>query len=651
MTPRDPGEGRVRVIGTAGHVDHGKSTLIKALTGIDPDRLREEQERGMTIDLGFAHLVLPGGTEVGIVDVPGHEDFIRNMLAGVGAIDAVVLVVAADEGVMPQTKEHLAILSLLGIERGVIALTKRDLVDDAWAALAADDVRAAVAGTSLAEAPLVAVSATAGTGLDELVSAIERVLGEAPVRRDVARPRLPIDRAFTMSGFGTVVTGTLIDGSFAVGEEVEIVPGPKRARIRGLQTHRRAVAAAQPGARVAMNLSGVGKDELERGMVVIRPGSLAPVSVLGLRLAVLEAASGPLAHDELVKVHLGTAEVMGRVSVLEGDAIAPGESAWAQLRLASPVVAVAGDRLVLRRPSPPETVGGGTTLDTTGERPRRRAEALALLTRRAAPTPAARLLAALEVPRQASEAAARAGLDPAAAEAAASGLVASGAAVALGDALLAREAYEALATRVERSLAMAHRRSPLRAGLPREEVRAGLSLPPKQAAAAVARLVVDGRVVERGTALALPGHRPALSPEQEAAWAKARAALARDPLRPPEVAALEIELGISGLDRDVLAALAERGDVVRVGDGVFLPEAVRSFGSAVIDEIAAAGRITVSRARDLTGSSRKHVLPLLQFIDDNGITRRIGDDRVLVLAPGEARDRLAQLTRGRVTPA
>jgi selenocysteine-specific elongation factor len=635
----------IRVIATAGHVDHGKSTLIKALTGTDPDRLREEQERGMTIDLGFAHLRLPGGTEVGIVDVPGHQDLVRNMLAGVGSIDAVVLVVAADEGVMPQTREHLAILSLLGVDRGVIALTKRDLVDAEWAALVTEDVRGAVLGTPLANAPVVAVSSATRTGLDDLLAAIERVLGEAPKRRDLGRPRLPIDRAFTMAGFGTVVTGTLVDGSLAVGDEVEILPGGRRARIRGLQTHRRAIEDATPGRRVAVNLTGVDKTELERGMTLVRPDTTEPLSVLGLRLAVLPSASAPIEHDEAVKVHIGTAEAMARVSVLEGDAIAPGDERWAQLRLAAPVVALPGDRLVVRRPSPPETLGGGIVADTSGERFRKRSEARDLLERRAAPTAAARMLAALDLPRTADEAASRAGLDPAERDAAARELVTSGAAVALGDALIARDPYEALATRVERMIAMGHRKAPLRPGVPREEVRGALGLAPKPAGALIARLVAEGRIAERGTAYALPAHRPSLSPDQESAWARAREALGREPLQPPGLAALETEFGIN---RDLLAALAERGDVIRAGDAAFLPDAVGRAGGAVIDEIATAGRITVARARDLTGSSRKHVLPLLQFLDDHGVTRRIGDDRVLVHPPDEARSRLAQaLSRGR----
>src|SRR5438093_2680072 len=322
-----------RVIATAGHVDHGKSTLITALTGIDPDRLREERERGMTIDLGFAWLTLGGGGAVGIVDVPGHQDFIRNMLAGVGPVDAVLLVVALDEGVMPQTREHLAILGVLGVDRGVVALTKRDFVDDEWASLARADVAAAMRVTPLAGAPMIEVSATAKTGLAELVETLESILRTAPARRDLGRPRLAIDRAFTLTGFGTVVTGTLVDGVFATGDEIEILPTRQRARVRGIQTHKRALDSASPGSRVALNLSGVEKDELERGMVIVRPGTLTPVSVLSARVELLASASDALAHDDSVKVHAGTAEVMARVSVLEGPTLDAGASGCARLRL------------------------------------------------------------------------------------------------------------------------------------------------------------------------------------------------------------------------------------------------------------------------------------------------------------------------------
>ncbi len=595
----------------------------------------------MTIDLGFAWLRLSGGDEVGIVDVPGHQDFIRNMLAGVGPIDAVLLVVALDEGVMPQTREHLAILGVLGVDRGVVALTKRDLVDDEWASLARADVAAALQGTPLSDAPMIEVSATAKTGLAELVAALESVLLTAPARRDIGRPRLAIDRSFTLIGFGTVVTGTLVDGGFAVGDEIEILPTGQRARVRGIQTHKRALESASPGSRVALNLAGVEKDELERGMVIVRPGTLAPVSVLSARVDVLGSASDAIAHDEAVKVHAGTAEVMARVSLLEAPTLEPGASAWLQLRLATPLAVAVGDRFVLRRPSPPETLGGGAVADISGERMRRRREAVAVLERRSAPTAASRLLAALDVPRTLEEAGARSGLDAGERDAAARELVEGGRAVALGDALLARESFEALAVRIERTLAATHRRAPLRAGAPREEIRSSVDLVPKRFNALIERLAGDGRIAERGSTLALPTHTPILTAEQESAWSRARAALAREPLQPPSPATLESDYG---LDRELVAALAERGDVVRIGtEAVFLPDAVARFADAVVSELVTNGTITVARARDLTGSSRKHVLPLLGFLDDRGLTRRSGDDRILVIPPEQARERVATL--------
>ena len=629
----------IRVVGTAGHVDHGKSTLLTALTGMDPDRLREERERGMTIDLGFAWVTLPDGGDIGFVDVPGHQDFIRNMLAGIGSIDAVLLVIAADEGVMPQTREHLAILGLLGIDRGVVALTKRDLVDDEWAALAVADVRAALRGTALAEAPLVEVSATERRGLDELLLALGRVLGEAPARRDIGRPRLPVDRSFTMAGFGTVVTGTLLDGSLSVGDEVAIRPGDGRGRIRGLQTHRRSLEVARPGSRVAANISGVDKANVSRGMVLARPGSLETTSLIAVRLTLLASASTALDHDEEVKVHVGTAETMARAALLESEAIAAGETAWVQLRLAAPVAVAVGDRLVVRRPSPSETIGGGQVADLASARLRRRPETVAALERRTAPSAASRLLASLDVPRTLAEAGERSGLSPEERDTAAREIVADGRAVELGDAILSREAFDALATHVERICAKAHRATPLRAGVPREEARSAVALPAKRFNALVERLVADGRLSQRGSALALPSHRPRLSEDQERRWLGARSALAKDPLQPPSPAQLEVEHGI---DRELVAALAERGDVVRIGtEAVFLPDAVARFALVVVDELAASGSITVARARDLSGSSRKHVLPLLQFLDDRGLTRRTGDDRILVLTPEAARERIA----------
>ena len=360
-------------IGTAGHVDHGKSALVRALTGIDPDRLREEKERGLTIDLGFAWFTLPGGEEVSIVDVPGHERFIKNMLAGVGGIDLALLVIAADEGVMPQTREHLAIIDLLGIEHGVVAVTKADLVEPDFLELVKAEAEEVIAGTSIEGAPVVACSAVTREGLDELTATLERELAKAPPRRDNGRPRLPIDRAFTMSGFGTVVTGTLVDGSLRLGDEVEVVPGGLKSRVRGLQTHGRKVEAAAPGRRTAVNLAGVAVDQLERGMVVATPGWLKPVMAVDVRLRAVRYTGRPIRHNLSVTFHTG-AGGGGGPAAATGHAIRCGRAreAWAQVRLSAPVAAVKGDRFVIRDPN--DTLGGGRIVDIDVKRHRRHHE-------------------------------------------------------------------------------------------------------------------------------------------------------------------------------------------------------------------------------------------------------------------------------------
>src|SRR5581483_8968828 len=330
------------VIGTAGHVDHGKSRLVEALTGIDPDRLEEEKRRGMTIDLGFAWLTLPSGRTASIVDVPGHERFIKNMLAGAGGIDVALLVVAADDGVMPQTREHLAILHLLGVQRGVVALTKCDLVDADWIDMVEADVRELLAPTALAGSPLVRCSSVTGLGLGELRAALDTTIDSVQPKRDRGRPRLPVDRVFTMAGFGTVVTGTLMDGALRIGDEVELLPGGLRARVRGLQSHKEALTCAPPGARTAVNLAGVAKADVRRGTVLAFPGSCAATSVFDAQVTVLPAAPRPLPHNARLTLHVFTAEAPAQLRLLDRDALLPGETAWAQIRLSEPVVVARG---------------------------------------------------------------------------------------------------------------------------------------------------------------------------------------------------------------------------------------------------------------------------------------------------------------------
>ena len=359
------------VLGTAGHVDHGKSTLVKALTGIDPDRLQEEKAREMTIDLGFAWLTLPSGKEVSIVDVPGHERFIKNMLAGVGGLDAALLIIAADEGPMPQTEEHLDILHLLGIERGIIVLTKLDTVDEEWLALVEEEVRDRIKGTTLQNAPIVPVSARTGAGLDTLRAEIDRILEGTEQRADKGRPRLPIDRAFTISGFGTVVTGTLIDGALKVGQEVEIVPGGLKSRVRGLQSHKHKVDSIGPGNRVAVNLVGLEVDQLQRGMVLTSPGALQPTRRIDVHLTLLADSPATVEQNDTVDFFTASSETSAQITLLDTERLEPGGTAWAQLRLRDEVAVVKGDRYIVRRPSPSLTIGGGTIIDPSPRRHKR----------------------------------------------------------------------------------------------------------------------------------------------------------------------------------------------------------------------------------------------------------------------------------------
>ncbi|MEX1253044.1 MAG: selenocysteine-specific translation elongation factor [Dehalococcoidia bacterium] len=611
------------VIGTAGHVDHGKSVLVEALTGINPDRLREEKERGMTIDLGFAWMTLPSGRQVSIVDVPGHERFIKNMLAGAGGVDLALLVIAADEGVMPQTREHLAILDLLGVASGVLVITKRDLVEEEMLALAEADAREAVAGTTLAGAPLVACSALTGDGLDELRRVLDEQLEATAAKRDVGRPRLPIDRSFTMSGFGTVVTGTLIDGALEVGQEVEIVPGDLRARIRGLQSHREQVERALPGSRTAVNLAGVAKDDVRRGQVLALPGTIRATNVLDVRLRALASNRRPLRHDTSLTLHVLSAEAPARLLLLDRDELAPGDEGWAQLRLGEPVAAVKGDRFVLRTPN--DTVAGGEIVDTRPKRHRRfHAPTLDALETLLRGSPVEALLATLARIEPASlDALARetnASLDEL--RASVEALVQEGRVVALGNALLiTADGFAALGERARAAIDAYHREHPTLRGVPREELRSRLRLDERVFAAALARWCDDGLLVEAGAAVALPGHAPSLTPAQQAEADAYLASIAASPHAPPTDRAPSAEL---------LAYLEDAGRVVSVGDGVvFTAEAYREMVDRVTDHLRREGAITLGQTRDLFATTRKYAQALLEHLDERRVTRRVGDERVL----------------------
>ncbi len=627
----------MRVIGTAGHVDHGKSTLIAALTGVHPDRLKEEREREMTIDLGFGWLVLPNGEEIGIVDVPGHRDFIENMLAGIGGIDAALLVIAADEGVMPQTREHLAILDLLQIPAGLIALTKTDLAPDPdWLELLEADVRAAVRGTVLADAPILRVSAKTKTGLDALAASLQSLLSEKPSRPDLNRPRLPIDRVFSMPGFGAVVTGTLTDGALALGDEVEILPSEQKGRVRGLQTHKKKEDRAAPGSRTAVNISGIAAEKIQRGEVVVRPNQYQPTRRVDARLRLLKDASAPLKHGAEVKVFLGAAETIAAVRVLGADELAPASEGWAQLELRDPLVAVRGDRLILRRPSPTETIGGGVIADPhpKGRHKRFDEATLSSLESLARGSPADVLLeAALALsPASAKEVMARSGLESEAAVSAMNELLANGTLVNLDGGewrtdslLMPASRWDALQDKTLQIVGEYHKAFPLRKGIPREELKSKLKLAPRVFNAGLA-LIANRKVVdENGAFVALPAHAVRLDAAQQV---KVKALMRRfeaDPSAPPSVKESQAEVG-----EEVYNALIEMGELTAVSqEVVFRSKDYAAMTEKVKSFIAQNGQTTLAEVRDLLGTTRKYAQALLEHLDAVGVTVRDGDARRL----------------------
>ena len=635
------------VIGTAGHVDHGKSALVKALTGIDPDRLKEEKEREMTIDLGFAWFALPNGEKVGIVDVPGHKDFIDNMLAGVGGIDAALLVVAADEGVMPQTREHLAILDLLEVKAGLVALTKIDLVDDQeWLEMVEEEVRDCLKGTVLDGAPVVRVSAKTGEGLEKLAQELQKVLQHTSPRADLRRPRLSIDRVFTISGFGTVVTGTLIDGRLQVGQEVEILPQGLKARIRGLQSYKEKINEAKPGSRVAVNLSGVEKNQLSRGDVLTIPGWLLPTTLVDVHLRYLADAPYPLAHNTQVKFFSGAAEVIARVRVLDREKVKPGEEAFVQLRLQEPVALVKGDGFIIRWPSPPVTVGGGRVIDPHPPRKHRRfrPEVIEHLRVLAQGTPEEVVLESLKTrePARFKELVIRSGLGEEEAIQVLEGLSARKEVFTLSPkwpnlkAAMQKNAYfisasgwERILRRLEGLLEEYHQLYPLRKGMPREELKSRLRMSTEVFNEAITRAVTEGKVVEEGALLRLPSHRIKFTPQQQRLVEELLAHFRENPYVTPSVAECERKLG-----EEVFNALLDMGILVKVNpDVVFLADTYREMVRQVVERLEREGRIKVAQVRDMFRTSRKYALALMEHLDEEKITKRVGDERILLRKP------------------
>ena len=617
------------VIGTAGHVDHGKSALVQALSGIDPDRWAEEKARGLTIDLGFAWCELPSGRAVSIVDVPGHERFIKNMLAGVGGINLALLVIAADEGVMPQTREHLDILDLLDIDRGIVALTKVDLVDEEWLALVEEEIVELLADTALAGSQIAPVSARTGVGIDDLRSLIDAQIDDLPPIADQGRPRLPIDRSFSISGFGAVVTGTLLDGELSVGEQVVIEPGRIGCRVRGLQSHEESLQDAPPGSRTAVNLSGVSANDIERGMVLTSPGWLEPTAAVDIRLRAVPDASKPLPHNATRTLHVGADEVQARIRLLEGDSLSPGQATWAQLRLERPIAAARGDHFVLR--SADATVAGGRIVDTRPRRHHRNdASTLKALQRLLDGSPDDTLLTILQrmEPVRWNDLIARSELPSEEALAAIERQIAQGSASVLDDsglsdsAILVSEAgLGALVARAEATVTDYVHQYPLRAGLPREDLRSRLDLPQRAFGVLQERLTNSGRLDFNDESFDLPHRTVSLSDSQQAQVDALLQRLKTQGTRP------DVD---PTLDADLLEHLEARRVIVTLKGGVHLDHDV--FEGMVADTKALLEereRVTLADVRDHLSTSRKIAQAFLEYLDTNRVTRRVGDARVL----------------------
>ena len=626
------------VVGTAGHIDHGKTSLVKALTGTDTDRLPEEKARGITIDLGFAFLEEPDGLTIEIVDVPGHERFIKNMLAGIGGIDVAMLVIAADEGVMPQTREHFGICSLLHVRRGLVVLTKTDLVEPDWLELVREDVAELVRGTFLDGGPIVGVSAKTGEGIAELRATLRTLAATVPARGTDQLPRLPIDRVFTIKGFGTVITGTLMAGRLRVDDRVEVFPAGVQAKVRGLQAHGHAVTESSAGQRTAVNLQGVERVAVDRGNVLGLAGTLVPSELVDGTLELLADAPRPLVTRDRVRVHTGTSEIMARVLLLDRQELTPGESTLARLRLEAPLVALPGDRFVIRSYSPMVTIGGGTLLDIAPPRFKRKAPALlAHLTLLREDRPEA---VVEEHVRHAGGGGVRVAplsgrvpFGPERLRGLLDVLQAGGRIVAIDrDWFVHGEALARLRDLAVATLEQFHRASPLRPGMSREELRGRAGAPDERVFAhLLGALETDGIVRTDRDKVSLAAHSVRLSPEQQKAADRLEQEFLTAAAAPPSPEEALARAGQSGdEEHELFQVLVEARKLVRVKESLYFhAQALEAIQDKLVAMLRERKEIGPGDIKDLLGISRKYAIPLLEFFDSRRVTARVGERRVL----------------------
>lgn len=631
------------ILGTAGHIDHGKTTLVKALTGIDTDRLKEEKQRGITIELGFAHLTLPSGIRLGIVDVPGHERFIKNMVAGASGVDLVALVIAADEGVMPQTREHLEICQLLGVKSGVVVITKKDLVDEEWLELVKEDIAEAMKGTFLEGAPMVAVSAVTGEGLLELIKILDELVAQIPDRPAEGPFRLPIDRVFVIKGFGTVVTGTAISGRIALGEEAMVYPKGLRTKVRRIQVHGEDRDFGEAGQRTALNLQGIEKEEIERGDVVAHPGVLQPSYILDLDLQYLSSAPRPLVHNTRVRFHIGTSEVLGRVVLFGQERVQPGQRALAQIRLEKPVACWRGDHFVIRSYSPMVTIGGGVVLDPLARRRKRsqrhQVEELKLLRDG---EPKEIILYHLD----------RAGVLGLTKEKIALRISIFGQAleeilqvlsnqgkikrvqVEGKDLYLSSKIYQRLKEEILLRLKKFHEKFPLRMGLPKEDLRQRLpsGLEARVFEKMLEELEEKGKIVREKELVRLATHQIVLAEDLERLKHQIEEAFRQEGFQPADKDEILSRFRENpALTMEIFGLLLKEGRLVRIKENlVYHIDVLEEIKKRVLEFFKTHSEMVVGDLRKLTeGASRKYLIPLLEYLDQEKITIRLGDKRVL----------------------
>ncbi|WP_054030300.1 selenocysteine-specific translation elongation factor [Desulfatitalea tepidiphila] len=633
------------ILGTAGHIDHGKTTLIKALTGINTDRLKEEKLRGITIELGFAHLELPSGQRLGIVDVPGHEKFVKNMVAGATGIDLVALVIAADEGIMPQTREHMEICTLLGIRHGVVVITKRDMVDEEWLAMVQEEIADFTRGTFLDEAPVVPVSAITGQGLPEFIATLDRICEHIPAKTATGLFRLPVDRVFSMKGFGTVITGTLISGKVAVGDRVMLYPSGVVSKVRGLQVHNQSLTQAEAGMRTAINFQGLEKAAVNRGDVLAKPEELIPSYMVDADLLYLASNAKPLKNRTRVRFHSGTNEIMAVVVLLDREEARPGEHAPIQIRMDVPVTLVKDDRYVLRSYSPIRTIGGGAILDPIPPKHKRHRpdiiEALRLLTE-APPEEVVRLhiensgfkgcafgelLIMTNLPEKQLE---RILQD-----------ITSKRTAILVDKEKRRYVHQKAVSDLQKAvtdlLEAYHQKNPLKPGMSKEELKSKLPLgvDNKLALLVLQQLMKAQAIVQEEDMVRLAGHRVALGVDQRTLRTNLLTVYQKEGLTPPYFKELCSELSVPAEEaRQVLSLLIDEGHLIKIKEELYCHrEAIDKIRDQLVAFLSEHEEISTPQFKDMTGASRKYVIPLIEYFDTTQLTIRIGDMRKLRKRP------------------